>query len=75
MTRAGIISRRKFSGSFGKNKELFRKRHRCAECGKIAVRKLAPGIWKCYSCGIKFAGKAYLPEFEPLKKGLEEIWG
>jgi len=38
-----------------------RGRHKCPYCTKIAVRRLAVGIWQCKKCNSKFAGKAYTP--------------
>ena len=42
--------------------EVFqRKRHKCPYCSKIAVKRVAFGIFQCKSCGSKFTGKAYFP--------------
>jgi len=35
------------------------KKNRCPNCNKKVIRK-SSGIWECKSCGLKFAGGAYL---------------
>ena len=35
--------------------------HKCPECGKERIKKQAVGIWICASCGLEFAGGAYIP--------------
>lgn len=42
--------------------KLQRGRHKCPYCTKVAVRRVAAGIWHCKKCDAKFAGKAYTPE-------------
>lgn len=39
-----------------------KKTKECPKCGKRKLNRVASGIWKCGSCGVKFAGKAYSPE-------------
>ncbi len=35
--------------------------NRCPNCRKIALRRIAAGIWTCKKCSLKFAGKAHKP--------------
>ena len=34
-------------------------RYKCENCGKIAVRRISTGIWKCRHCSNIYAGAAY----------------
>ena len=38
---------------------LYKGKHKCNNCNKLAVRRLSFGVWECSKCNIKFAGKAY----------------
>ncbi|MBS3065000.1 MAG: 50S ribosomal protein L37ae [DPANN group archaeon] len=44
-----------------KIEKIQRGRHKCPFCEKLAVKRLATGIWFCRSCESKFAGRAYEP--------------
>lgn len=44
---------------FGQIEAIQRSTHKCPSCSKVAVRRLAMGIWQCRKCNLKFAGKAY----------------
>ncbi|MGC8586686.1 MAG: 50S ribosomal protein L37ae [Candidatus Micrarchaeia archaeon] len=39
-----------------------RAKYMCDVCGKVAVRRISTGIWKCNHCGATFAGGAYTPK-------------
>jgi large subunit ribosomal protein L37Ae len=59
----------KFGARYGKSvKDRFRDvskaskaKHKCPNCLKLGIKRLAPGIWECKKCGHKMAGKAYKP--------------
>ncbi len=36
-----------------------RKKQKCPFCGKLGVKRLSKGIWKCSKCDKKFAGDTY----------------
>ncbi len=38
-----------------------RANHACPQCGKKKVKRMATALWKCASCGAKFAGGSYSP--------------
>jgi len=44
---------------FAKIEKEQRKKHQCPYCNKIAVKRIAVGIWHCRKCNAKFTGKAY----------------
>ena len=45
-----------------------KQRHVCPKCGMQYVKRLASGIWECKKCGTKFAGSAYVPRAEMIKR-------
>ena len=63
----GLGSVKRFGARYGRKTKLKfskveteqRKLHKCPYCNKVAVKRLAAGIWNCRKCGAKFAGKAY----------------
>ena len=63
----GLGSVKRFGARYGRKTRLKfskieteqRKLHKCPYCSKIAVKRLAMGIWECRKCNAKFAGKAY----------------
>ena len=54
-TRYGSIVKHKFA--LIENQQ--RASYKCPYCSRVAVRRLAAGIWQCNKCDAKFAGKAY----------------
>ena len=57
--RFGARYGRKTKLKFSKVENEQRKLHKCPYCSKIAVKRVAMGIWQCRKCDIKFTGKAY----------------
>lgn len=55
--RYGMRMRRKWEEIEEKQRDL----HECPVCKKIAVKRIASGIWGCRKCGAKFSGGAYVP--------------
>lgn len=57
--RFGARYGRTIKHNFAKIEHEQRKLHKCPYCNKIAVKRLATGIWYCKKCDAKFTGKAY----------------
>jgi len=57
--RFGARYGRKLKIKFSKIEAEQRKLHKCPYCNKIAVKRVAVGIWNCKKCKAKFTGKAY----------------
>lgn len=83
--RFGARYGRKLKLKFSKIEGEQRKLHKCPYCNKVAVKRVAVGIWSCRKCNAKFTGNAYsvtkkimvkeaevLEEPEVLKKEIEE---
>jgi len=34
-------------------------KYQCEMCGKVAVKRISTGIWKCRHCNTTYAGGAY----------------
>lgn len=39
--------------------EKHKKRQKCPFCGKLGVKRLSKGVWKCPKCKKKFASDTY----------------
>ena len=57
--RFGARYGRKLKLKLSKIEEEQKKLHKCPYCHKIAVKRIAVGIWHCRKCNAKFTGKAY----------------
>ena len=57
--RYGARYGRKLKLKLSKIETEQRKFHKCPYCNKIAVKRVAIGIWNCRKCNAKFTGKAY----------------
>ncbi|MEK6983744.1 MAG: 50S ribosomal protein L37ae [Nanoarchaeota archaeon] len=57
--RFGARYGRKLKLKFSKIEVEQRRHHKCPYCGKMAVKRLAVGIWQCKKCSSKFTGQAY----------------
>ena len=57
--RYGARYGRKLKLKLSKIETEQRKLHKCPYCSKIAVKRVALGIWHCRKCNAKFTGKAY----------------
>ncbi len=57
-TNHGMKLRTKYAGVDKKRNSP----HQCPTCEKMAVKRIATGIWGCRKCGAKFSGGAYLPK-------------
>ena len=65
--KSGLGSVKRFGARYGRKPKIKfskieteqRKLHKCPYCNKIAVKRIAVGIWNCRKCKAKFTGKAY----------------
>lgn len=57
--RFGARYGRKPKLKFSKIEAEQRKLHKCPYCSKVAVKRIAAGIWNCRKCSAKFTGRAY----------------
>ena len=70
--RFGARYGRKPKLKFSKIEKEQRKLHKCPYCNKVAVKRLALGIWQCRKCNAKFAGKAYSVSMKITTKDVQE---
>ena len=71
--RFGARYGRKPKLKFSKIEAEQRKLHKCPYCNKIAVKRVAVGIWHCRKCNAKFTGKAYSVSSKITMKESKEI--
>ena len=78
--KEGLGSVKRFGARYGRKTKLKfskveteqRKLHKCPYCSKVAVKRLALGIWQCRKCNAKFAGKAYSVSMKITTKDIKE---
>ena len=76
----GLGSVKRFGARYGRKPRLKfskieteqRKLHKCPYCNKVAVKRLAMGIWECRKCDAKFTGKAYSVSRTIIPKEIKE---
>ncbi len=71
--RFGARYGRKLKLKFSKIETEQRKLHKCPYCNKIAVKRIAVGIWNCKKCHAKFTGKAYSVSKKIITKEAQEM--
>ena len=80
-TKENLGSVKRFGARYGRKPKLKfskieteqRKLHKCPYCNKIAVKRIAMGIWNCRKCNAKFTGKAYSVSKKIITKEAEEL--
>ncbi len=71
--RFGARYGRKTKLKFSKIEAEQRKLHKCPYCSKIAVKRVAVGIWNCNKCNAKFTGRAYSVKSIVTKEHAESV--
>ncbi len=49
--------------------------YECPTCKKISLKRISNAVWRCNSCGVEYAGGAYVPSTTPgkdIKRKLDE---
>ena len=72
--RFGARYGRKTKLKFSKIEQEQRKLHKCPYCSKVAVKRVAVGIWQCRKCHSKFTGKAYSVTKKIVAKETPEVF-
>lgn len=57
--RFGARYGRTVKHKFGTLEASHRKKYKCPYCSKIALKRVAAGIWQCTKCNAKLASRAY----------------
>ncbi len=60
--RFGARYGRRLKGKVSDIEKKSKRPGKCPFCKKVAVKRLAMGIWLCRKCGVKFTGNAYYLE-------------
>src|SRR3989344_5236523 len=79
-SKEGLGSVKRYGARYGRKLKLKlskieteqRKLHKCPYCSKIAVKRVALGIWRCRKCNAKFSGKAYSISKKIISKEAED---
>ena len=78
-TKYGITKRfgarygRRIKEKIGKIEEQSKGPQACPHCGKVGVKRRAPGIWSCVRCG-EFTGYAYtVAKVREEEKAVEKV--
>jgi large subunit ribosomal protein L37Ae len=66
--RFGSRYGKKIRQKFADIEKVQKQRHTCPVCKMPYVKRVSSGVWKCKKCGTKFAGLAYYPSVEAIKK-------
>lgn len=76
MTRKKFGPAARFGPRYGKKvrekvseiEKIEKQKHVCPKCNMPYVKRVSSGIWQCKKCGVKFAGLAYYPKAELIKR-------
>lgn len=78
--KKGVGSAKRFGARYGPTlkqkvgrlEAQYRNKQECPYCKKIAVKRLALGIWNCRKCDSVFTGRAYTVQNTIIKKKIQQ---